>query len=94
MRDLWWMQTNPYDMNPPHGAVRGTNLELGIEVRAGEDAAVAGHINSTIANVAECIGRQTAQIATFNSALPPNVARVVNGRRTRLNAAHALKNKF
>lgn len=94
MRDLWWMQTNPYDMNPPRGTVRGNDLELGIEVRAGEDAAVPEYVNSTIANVLECIGRQAAQIAAFNSALPPGIASAVSGRRTRLNAASALKNKF
>jgi hypothetical protein len=94
MRDLWWMQTNPYDLNPPRGAVRGSDLELGIEVRAGEDAAVAEYVSSTIANIVECIGRQAVQIAAFNNALAPNVARAVGSRRTRLNAANALKNKF
>ena len=94
MPDLWCMQTNPYDLNPPRGTVHGRTLELGIEVRAGEDAAVAEHIKGTIANVLECIGRQAVQIATFNKALPTNVASTVSGRRARLSAAHALKNKF
>jgi hypothetical protein len=94
MPELWKMQTNPYDLNPPRGDVQGRTLELGIEVRAGEDATVAEHIRSTIANVLECIGRQAAQIATFNQSLPPKVAGMVSGRRARLNAAQALKNKF
>jgi len=94
MPELWRMQTNPYDLNPPRGAVNGKNLELGIEVRVGEDAVVEGHIKSTIASVIECIGRQAAQIATFNKTLPPIVAAAVSGRHDRLNAAQALKNKF
>jgi len=94
MSELWRLQTNPFDVNPPRGTLRGKNLELGIEVRTGEDAVVAEHIRSTIANVLECIGRQAAQIAAFNNALPAKVASMVSARRSRLDAAHALKSKF
>jgi len=94
MRELWRMRPNPYDMNPPRASVRSGALELGIEVRAGQDDAVTEHMKSTLASVGEYIGLQVAQIAAFNSALPPVVLRSVSARRARVDAAQALKNKF
>lgn len=91
---LWAMQTNPYDMDPPRGNIRGMNLEIAIEVRAGDDATVSEHMRSTIARVGDYITRHTAQISAFNSALPPKVASAVSDRRSRMDAAKALKNKF
>lgn len=47
-RDLWRLRTNPYNMNSPHGEIRGDRLIIGITVPAQEAEKAAKYIEDVM----------------------------------------------
>jgi hypothetical protein len=86
-RTLWYLRTNSYDFNPPHGTIDQRNLVLGIEVQEHEGDQAAAHIENSIRVIKEWLQRQEAQIAAFNASLPARVLPLVQQRRGRLGRA-------
>lgn len=90
--DLWYLRTNPYDMNPPRGEIGGRRLTVGMEVRDHEGDQAAAHIESSVRVIKEWLQRQEAQIATYNATVPARALSLIVQRRTRLgNASDLLK---
>jgi len=92
--DLWQLQTNPFDLNPPHGSVRGQTVIVGIDVREQESEQAKHYINDTITKMKTYLERQTAQIAAYNQALPTKIAPVIQQRRARMGSASDLLKKL
>jgi len=92
--DLWRLRTNPWNMNPPRGEVRGRNLIIGIEVAAQQADEAAKYIEDTIAQLPEYLQRQAAQIAPYNSGLAGNAMQWIKMRRARLGTASDLLKKL
>jgi hypothetical protein len=91
---FWHLRTNPWDMNPPRGDVRGNNLVIGIKVRAHEADQAARYIDETIAKIPEYLQRQETQIAKHNASLATNAMRWITLRRQRIGMASDLLNKL
>lgn len=92
--ELWHLRTNPWGMNPPRGDIRGSNLVIGIEVRAHEADQAARYIDETIAKIPEYLQRQEEQIAKHNASLATNAMRWITLRRQRLGTASDLLKKL
>jgi len=90
--NLWHLRTNPFDMNPPHGEVRGKYLVVGIEVSAQQGDQAAQYIDGAIKSISEYVKRQRAQIEPYNESLKKAALPFIQQRRSRLgNAADLLK---
>ena len=92
--DLWRLRTNPFNLPPPRGDVRGRNLFIGIEVTAQQADEAAKYIENTIAQLPEYLQRQAAQIAPYNSGLAGNAMQWIKMRRARLASADDLLKKL
>jgi hypothetical protein len=92
--ELWRLRTNPWDMNPPHGEVRGNTLVIGITVPAQQAEEAAKYIDETIAKLPVYLGRQGAQISQHNAAIAAHASQWVKLRRQRLSAASDLLKKL
>ncbi len=92
--DLWRLRTNPWNMNPPRGDVRGRNLVIGIEVAVQQADEAAKYIEDTIAQLPEYLQRQEAQLAPYNSGLAGNAMQWIKMRRSRLGTANDLLKKL
>jgi hypothetical protein len=93
-RDLWHLRTNPYNLNPPHGEVRGDKLIIGIEVVAHQADEAAKYIEDTIAQIPEYLQRQEVQLATHNAGLAGHAMQWIKMRRRRLGTADDLLKKL
>jgi hypothetical protein len=60
--DLWRLRTNPFNMNPPRGEVRGQNLVIGMAVPAQQADQAAQYIDSALKSLPEYLERQRAQL--------------------------------
>ncbi len=92
--DLWRLRTNPFNVNPPRGDVRGRNLVIGIEVAAQQADEAAKYIEDTIAQLPEYLQRQTAQLEPHNAGLAGNAMQWIKMRRARLGTANDLLKKL
>jgi hypothetical protein len=91
---LWHLRTNPYNLNPPHGEVRGSNLIIGVEVPAQQANEAKQYIDETIAKLPEYLERQRAQIEPYNNGIAGNAVALIVQRRSRLSQASDLLNKL
>lgn len=92
--ELWSLRTNPFNMNPPHGEVRGNMLIIGIAVPAQQTDEAARYIERTIAQIPEYLQRQEAQIAQHNASLAAASMQWIRARRQRLGSASDLLKKL
>lgn len=92
--DLWRLRTNPWNMNPPRGDVRGRKLIIGIEVATQQADEAAKYIDDTIAQLPEYLERQAAQLTPYNSGLAGNAMQWIKMRRARLGTANDLLKKL
>ena len=91
---LWRLRTNPFNMNPPHGEVRGNMLIIGIAVPAQQADEAARYIERTIEQIPEYLQRQAAQIAQHNASLAAAAMQWLRARRQRLGSASDLLKKL
>lgn len=91
---LWRLRTNPFNMNPPHGEVRGNMLIIGIAVPAQQADEAARYIERTIEQIPEYLQRQAAQIAQHNASLAAAAMQWIRARRQRLGSASDLLKKL
>ncbi|WP_119303906.1 hypothetical protein [Dongia deserti] len=91
---LWRLRTNPYNMNPPRGEIRGHTLIIGMTVPAQQADAAAAYIAQTIAEIPEYLQRQEAQIAKHNASLAMHAMQWIRLRRQRLGSASDLLKKL
>lgn len=91
---LWRLRTNPFNMNPPHGEVRGNMLIIGIAVPAQQADEAARYIERTIEQIPEYLQRQAAQIAQHNASLAAAAMQWIRVRRQRLGSASDLLKKL
>jgi hypothetical protein len=91
---LWHLRTNPFNMNPPHGEVRGNTLIIGISVPAQQTDEASRYIDQTIAQIPEYLQRQEAQIAQYNASLSAQAMQWIKARRQRLGSASDLLKKL
>ncbi|WID99677.1 hypothetical protein QO058_30210 (plasmid) [Bosea vestrisii] len=92
--DLWRLRTNPFNMNPPRGDIRGGNLIVGITVPAQQANEAAKYIEDTINQIPEYLARQAAQIEPHNAGLAGQAMQWVKARRQRLGSAADLLKKL
>lgn len=92
--DLWRLRTNPFNMNPPRGDIRGGNLIVGITVPAQQADEAAKYIEDTINQIPEYLARQAAQIERHNASLADQAMQWVKARRQRLGSAADLLKKL
>ena len=92
--ELWRLRTNPFNMNPPCGEVRGNTLIIGVAVPAQQADEAARYIERTIAQIPEYLQRQEAQIAQHNASLAAASMQWIRARRQRLGSASQLLKKL
>jgi hypothetical protein len=92
--ELWRLRTNPFNMNPPRGEVRGNTLIIGIAVPAQQADEAARYIERTLAQIPEYLQRQEAQIAQHNASLAATSIQWIKARRQRLGSASDLLKKL
>jgi len=92
--DLWRLRTNPFNLNPPRGDVRGRSLVIGIEVAAQQADEAVKYIEDTIAQLPEYLQRQEAQLAPYNAGLAGNAMQWIKMRRAQLGTASDLLKKL
>lgn len=92
--ELWRLRTNPFNMNPPHGEIRGNMLIVGIAVPTQQADEAARHIEQTIAQIPQYLQRQEAQIAQHNASLAAASVQWIRARRQRLGSASQLLKKL
>lgn len=92
--NLWRLRTNPFDMNPPHGEVRGGNLTVGITLPAQQAEGAAAHIEDTIKRIQEYLARQVDQIEKHNAGIAGAAIQAIKLRRQRLGSAADLLKKL
>jgi hypothetical protein len=92
--DLWHLRTNPYNVNPPHGEVRGHNLTVDMTVRAEQADQAAKYIEGALKSLPEYLERQHAQLKPYNEGLAANALQWVKQRRSRLGQASDLFKKL
>lgn len=91
---LWHLRTNPFNMNPPHGEVRGDTVVVGISVPAHAADEAARYIDETLARMPEYLQRQKVQIDAHNAGLAGHAMQWVKVRRGRLSQASDLLKKL
>jgi hypothetical protein len=93
-RDLWHLRTNPFNLNPPRGEVRGQQLVIGIEVPAQQADEAKRYIDEAIAALPEYLDRQKAQIEAHNNRIAANAIPPIQQRRVTLGRASDLLKKL
>ncbi|WP_036263117.1 hypothetical protein [Methylocapsa aurea] len=91
---LWSLRTNPYNLNPPRGVVRGQNLVIGITVRVQQADEAKRYIDDVIARLPEYLGWQRSQIETYNNGLTGRAMPRIQERRARLSQASDVLKKL
>lgn len=91
---LWHLRTNPYNMNPPHGEVRGQNLVIGMSVPAQQAEQAAQYIEGALKVLPEYVERQRAQLKPYNENIRANALPWIQQRRARLKQASDLLKKL
>jgi hypothetical protein len=91
---LWRLRPNPFNMNPPHGHIRGNTLVIGIKVPTQQADEAARYIEQTIAQIPEYLQNQQAQIAQHNASLAAHALQWIRLRRQRLGSATDLLKKL
>lgn len=92
--ELWRLRTNPFNMNPPRGEVRGNTLVIGITVPAQQADEAKRYIDQALAQIPEYLQRQEAQIAQHNASLATHAMQWITARRQRLGSAADLLKKL
>jgi hypothetical protein len=92
--ELWTLRTNPYNMNPPRGEVRGQTLVIGIDVPAQQVDEASRYIEDTLNSIPEYLDRQRAQIEAHNASLANRALPTIQQRRARLSQAADLLRKL
>jgi hypothetical protein len=93
-RDLWHLRTNPFNLNPPRGEVRGQSLVIGIEVPAQQADEAKRYIDQAMESLPEYLERQKAQIEAHNARIAANAIPLIQQRRSRLSQASDLLKKL
>lgn len=93
-KDLWFLKTNPWGMNPPRGRVQGNKIIVGISVTADQTDYAAGYIAETLAAIPEYLERQATQINAYNSNLHATALSWAKARRDRLSKGSDLLKKL
>lgn len=93
-RDLWRLRTNPYNMNPPRGDVKGESVVIAIEVPAQQADEAKRYIDDTIAALPEYLERSRAQVEAHNARIAATAMPLLQGRRGRLGQASDLLKKL
>jgi hypothetical protein len=91
---IWHLRPNSYDMNPPRGTVTGNSIVIGVEVRVHEVEQAASYIDGEVAKIKEYLGRQDAQIESFNQSLSSHILPQLGKRRIHLKSAEYLLKKI
>lgn len=92
--DLWHLQPSTFDLNPPHGEIRGSNVVVGIDVREGQQEIAIQHIKGTLDNIERNIERQKAQLVAYNESLAGLIRPAIAARRSTLQSASDLSSKL
>jgi hypothetical protein len=92
--ELFRLQPNTYDYNPPRGEVSGTTLILGMEVRETEAEQAIQYIEETRKTVQTWIDRQSGQLEQHNAALPEAAIAAVQRRRATLGKASDIASRL
>jgi hypothetical protein len=93
-RELWHLQTNPFNMNPPRGEVLQKAVRIGTTVPTAHGDQAASYLEATIREIKECMQRQEAQIARHNAGLEQAAIHQIRARRSRVGAASDLLKKL
>lgn len=91
---LWTLQPNPYDLNPPRGEVRGGQIRIGSTVPTAQADSAASYLDETISRIKQYLQRQEAQIARHNGELEQAALPYIRGRRSRVGVAADLLKKL
>lgn len=93
-KELWTFRPNPWGMNPPHGEVRGDTITIGLSVPAQQSDQAVKYMDDTLAQIAENIQRQSAQIERHNASIAAHALPWIKARRDRLGQASDLLKKL
>jgi hypothetical protein len=93
-RELWRLWTNPYNLNPPRGDVRGQNLVIGIDVPAQQADEAKRYIDATIAALPEWLAWSRTQVEAYNASIAATAMPIIQQRRARLGQASDLLKKL
>jgi hypothetical protein len=85
--ELFELQPNQFDMNPPRGEVRGDRLVIGMTVRQQAAEEAIRYIEDTVRDVEKYIGWQADVIADHNAQLTGAALAAVQRRRATLSTA-------
>jgi hypothetical protein len=85
--ELFGLQPNTFDLNPPRGEVRGNRVVVGTEVAASRTEDAMRYIEEMQAGIETNIERQAQAIAEHNTVLPSTIAQAVKRRRSTLDQA-------
>ena len=91
---LWRLRTNPFDLNPPRGEVRGRKLVVGIEVPTQRFDEAKRYIDETVAALPEWLARSQAQVEAHNARIFAIALPIVQQRAARLGQAADLLKKL
>ena len=84
---LFQLQPDTFDLNPPRGTIQGKKLLVGMEVRESQSEEAIRYIEETVASVQTCISRQATAIAQSNARLAAAAHPLIQRRRARLGKA-------
>lgn len=92
--NLFELQPDQFDLNPPRGTVSGKKLTLGMEVRQSDAEVAVRHIQETLAQVEKCLARQAQAIDAYNAALPGAALPFIQRRRSVLGVASDIASRL
>ncbi len=92
--ELFELQPNTFDLNPPRGTVRGKTLLIGMDVRESQTEEAVRYIDENVVKVQTCIDRQADAIAQSNARLAAAVQPLIAQRRARLSTASDLTRRL
>lgn len=92
--ELWRLRTNPFDLNPPRGEVRGRKLVIGIEVAAQRSDEAKRYIEEMVTALPEWLARSQAQVEAHNARILAITLPIVQQRAARLGQAVDLLKKL
>lgn len=91
---LFKLQPDQFDLNPPRGEVRGSELIIGMTVRETESEAAIRYIEDTLAAVRRYLDRQSCAINSYNTALAGAALQLIQRRRDTFGAASDIASRL
>jgi hypothetical protein len=88
--NLWRLQPNPFDLNPPRGTVHRGEVVIGISVPTSDVSSAEDYLLSTINKINEYLRRQEIQITEYNSNIEKVLLPYLKDRRSRVSVASDL----